>query len=292
MPYALLVALAMIGQSKPDPDQFPLALHRSMEVDDLDREILRLHDTTLLKRAQLAASQRLAQRGLVAPGDIERETSELRYQEAREAESLTYRALKVYERDVLGQVIASDERKAYALLLDWVRKQLAIAQIDVDYREYTVKQTRALLNRKAVSRHELQDAELAYNMALASLALSRSREAQVTMELTTRTGDKAYDPAEYKRLKSEYLKARLRYYEVTAEGAQRRLEIARERSRLGLIPPNEIAIFERAAADAGVSLETERKALERHEAQPATEPPKRKPGQNALRPSRAGRPMS
>lgn len=286
MPYALLVALALVVQHKPDPDQFPLALHRSMEVDDLDREIQRLHDTTLLKRAQLAASQRLAQRGLVAPGDIERETSELRYQEAREAESLTYRDLKVYERDVLGQVIPADERKAYALLLAWVRKQLAIAQIDVDYREYTVKQTRALLNRKAVSRHELQDAELAYNTALASVALSRSREAQVLMELTTRTGDKAYDPVEYKRLKTDYLKARLHYHEVTADGARRRLEVARERSRLGLIPPNEIVIFERAAADTGASLETERKALERHEAQPATEPPKRKPGQNAARPGR------
>ena len=287
MPYALLVGLALLGQSKADPDQFPLALHRSMEVDDLDREIQRLHDATLLKKAQLAASQRLAQRGLVSPGDIERESSELRYQEAREAESHSYRALKVYERDVLGQIIPADERKAYALLLDWVRKQLAIAQIDVDYREYTLKQTRALLNRKAVSRHEVQDADLAYNTALASVALSRSREAQVLMELTTRTGDKAYDPVEYKRLKSEYLKARVRYYEVTADGAQRRLEIARERSRLGLVPPNEISIFEQAAADAGTSLETERKALERHEAQPATEPPKRRPGQNALRPGQA-----
>ena len=288
MPFALIVGLALLVQNKPDPDQFPLALHRSMEIDDLDREIQRLHDTTLMKKAQLAASQRLAQRGLVARGDIERETSEVRYQEAREAETLAYRALKVYERDVMGQAISADERKAYALLLDWVRKQLAIAQIDVDYRDYLVKQNRALLNRKAVSRHEVQDAELAYNTAQANLALSRSREAQVMMELTARSGEKAYDPAEFKRLKSEYLKARVRYYEVTADGAQSRLEIARERSRLGLIPPNEISLFEQAAADAVTSLDSERKALERHESQPMTDPPKRRPGQNARREGKPG----
>ncbi len=292
MPFALIVGLAMLGQSKADPDQFPLALHRSMEVDDIDREIQRLHDTTLLKRSQLAASQRLAQRGLVAPGDIERETSELHYQEAREAEAHTYRALKVYERDVLGQVIPADERKAYALLLDWVRKQLAIAKIDVDYREYLVKQNRALMTRKAVSRHEVQDAELAYYTALASVALSRSREAQVLMELNPRTGDKAYDPVEFKRLKSEYLKARVHYYEVALEGSQRRLEVARERSRIGLIPPQEISIFEQAVADAGTLLATERKALEHHESQPSVEPPKRRPGQNARRPNPLTRDLS
>src|SRR3954467_3508327 len=110
---ALALGLALLGQTKADPDQFPLALHRSMEIDDLDREILRLHDTTLLKKAQLAASQRLAQRGLVARGDIERETSEVRFQEAREAETVAYRALKAYERDVMGQAVGPDERKAY-----------------------------------------------------------------------------------------------------------------------------------------------------------------------------------
>ena len=54
MPNALLLCLALLGQAKVDPDQFPLALHRSMEIDDLDREIQRLHDTVLLKRAQFA----------------------------------------------------------------------------------------------------------------------------------------------------------------------------------------------------------------------------------------------
>jgi hypothetical protein len=283
MPFALLVGLALLGQNLPDPDQFPLALHRSMEIDDLDREIQRIHDTMLLKKAQLAGSQRLAQRGLISRSDLEKESSDVRYQEAREAETIAYKALKSYERDVIGQAVQPDERKAYALLLDWVRKQLAIAQVDVDYREYLLKQTRALSNRKAISRQELEEAELAYNTALASLALSRSRESQVLMELAARSGERPYNPAEYRRLKTDYLKARVRYFEVSADGAKRRLELARDRSRLGLIPASEVALIERAAADALASLANERRALERHEAEAPAAPTKPRADRDAPR---------
>ena len=47
---ALILALAVLAPAQPDPDQFPLALHRSMEIDDLDREIQRLHDTLQRRR--------------------------------------------------------------------------------------------------------------------------------------------------------------------------------------------------------------------------------------------------
>jgi len=286
MPLALLAALALLGadKAKPDPDQFPLALHRSMEVDDLDREIQRLHDTVLLKRAQLAASQRLAARGLVSRGDLERESADVRYNEARESETLAYRALKVYERDVMGHAASPDESKAYSLLLDWVRKQQAIAQVDVDFRAYQLKQTKALFGRKAVSRQELEESELAFNTAQASVALSRSREAQVLMELAARNGEKPYQPAEVHRLKSEYLKARVHYYEISADGARRRLDIARERSRLGLIPSAEIALFERAARDAETSLTGERQAADRHDTERPAEPTNRRAAREPARP--------
>jgi outer membrane protein TolC len=287
MPFCLILGLALLGQAPPkaDPDQFPLALHRSMEIDDLDREIQRLHDTVLLKKSQVAASQRLAQRGLISRGDLERENAEFRYQEAREAEAVAFRSLKAYERDVIGQAVPSDERKAYSLLLDWVRKQLGIAQVDVDYRAYQLKQTRALFNRSAVNRQELEDAELAYNTAEASLALSRSREAQVLMELAARSGEKPYDPEEYHRLKSESLKARVHYFEINADGARRRLEIARERSRHGLIPASEVGLFEKGAADADASLAGERKALERHEADRPTTRPRPRGGSKPAQPA-------
>jgi hypothetical protein len=254
-----------------------------MEIDDLDREIQRLHDTVLLKRAQLASSQRLAKRGLLSRDELERETADVRYNEARESESMAYRALKEYERDVLGQSTPSDERKAFTLILDWVRKQQAIAQVDADFRSYTLKQTRALFNRATISRQELDDAELAHNTALASLAMGRSREAQVLMELAARTGEKLYNATEYHRLKTEYLKARVHYFEITTEGARRRLDIARDRSKLGLIPTNEIPIFERAAGDADKSLAAEKKALADHEASKPSDNPKPRPSVPGIR---------
>lgn len=259
---SLLLGLVLLGQSKSDPDQFPLALHRSMEIDDLDREIQRLHDTVMLKRAQLAGTQRLAQRGLVSRSDLERETSALKHEEAHEAESIAYRALKSYERDVLGRSIPADEIKAYSLLLDWIKKQQEMAQIDLDFRDYTLKQTRALYQRKAVNGHEVDDAELNYNASQANVALSRSRAAQVMMELAARKGEKSYDPSEYDKLKADYLKARVQYFEIVASGAKSRLAIAQERSRRGLIPPNEVAIFLKAKEDADASLAAEQKKLE------------------------------
>src|SRR3954463_13837176 len=115
----LSLALSSTGQAGGvDPDQYPLALHRSMEIDDLDREIQRLHDTVVMKKALLASSQRLASRGVLSRADLERETADVRYQEAREAESKSYRALKAYERDTLGHAVAPDEVRAYGLLLD------------------------------------------------------------------------------------------------------------------------------------------------------------------------------
>ena len=282
MPFALIVGLTLLGQQqayKPDPDQFPLALHRSMEIDDLDREIQRIHDTVLMKKAEHAASQRLAQRGMVSRYDLEREAADVRYQEARESESIAYRALKVYERDVAGQVILPDEPRAYSLILAWVQKQIEMAQVDVDYRAFVLKQSRMLLDRKAVTRQDYEDADLAHNTALAALALSRSREAHVLMELAARRGEKPYDPDEYFRLKSQYLKARVHYFEVTFEGARRRLDIARQRSRARQIPANELALFEKAAGDAESSYEAEVKTLTRHEADrpkgPASKPAER-----------------
>ncbi|WP_406700809.1 hypothetical protein V5E97_18640 [Singulisphaera sp. Ch08] len=261
----LLLSLALFGQVKGDPDQFPLALHRSMEIDDLDREIQRLHDTVLLKRAQLVSTQRLSQRGLVSRADLERESASLRYEEAHEAESTAYRNLKIYERDVMGRVISSDEVKAYSLLLDWVKKQQGMAQVDVDFRDYTLKQTRALYQRKAISRQELDDAEQAFNTAQASLALSKTREAQIVMELASRRGEKSYDSAEYQRLKAAYLKARIQYFEVVSAGSKNRLTIAQQRSLRGLIATDDVALFQKAVDDAENALAAERKKLEENE---------------------------
>jgi outer membrane protein TolC len=272
MTSALILGLALLAQSKPDPDMFPLALHRSMEIDDLDREIQRLHDTVIMKQAQLAATQRLAQRGAVSRSDMEREVASLRYEEAREAETRAYREIKIYERDVNGHAVPADERKAYELILDWNKAQEAIGKVDVDYRTFLLKQTQALYQRKAVGRQELEDAQLNFDMALASVSLSQSRQAQVMMELAARRGEKRFDPDDYDRLKEAYLRARIRYFENTAEAARRRYEIAQERSRRGLIAASELPIFQKSLDDADAALSTERNTLEQPDPPPTPAP--------------------
>jgi hypothetical protein len=270
---ALPLALALLAQPQPDPDQFPIALHRSMEIDDLDREIQRLHDTVLMKRSALAGTQRLALRGGVSRTDLEREVASVRYDEAREAESRAYRELKLYERDVLGHAIPPDEQRAYGLLLNWIKAQEAIGQVDVDYRNFLLKQNQALFQRKAIGRQELEEAELNYDMAVASVALSQSRQAQVLMELAARRGDKKYDAAEYDRLKTSYVQARVHYFEMIATAAHRRFAIAQERSRRGLIPASELTLFQKSLDDADVALAAERRKLEKPEPAPVTPTP-------------------
>jgi hypothetical protein len=266
---ALILSIALLAQAQPDPDQFPIALHRSMEIDDLDREIQRLHDAVLMKRSALAATSRLAQRGGISLTDFKREEASLRYEEARETESRAYRELKLYERDVLGHAIPPDEQRAYGLLLGWIKAQEAIGQVDVDYRGFLLKQNQALYQRKAIGRQELEDAELNHDTAVATVALSQSRQAQVLMELAARRGDRKYDPAEYDRLKTSYLQARIRYFEMVAAGAHRRFAIAQERSRRGLIPTSELPLFQKSIDDADVALAAERKKLEKPEPTPA-----------------------
>jgi multidrug resistance efflux pump len=268
MTTALIVGLALIAQPKAGHDLPPLALHRNMEIEDLDRELQRLHDAVLVKRSQLASTQRLAQRNLASQSDLAAETADCRLNEAREAETLSYRALRAYERDVMGGVIPADDDKAYELLLDWLRKQEAIAQADLDFRDYTLRQTRALFQKKVVSRQEFEEAGINFLMAEAAVALSRSRQAQVLMDMASKRDGRPFDEAEYNRLKTEYLKARVRYHEVVAEGARTRLDIAQERSRRGLIPANEMAIFRKADDEAEANLASERKRLDESQAPP------------------------
>jgi len=265
MPTALLVALALVLQAKADPDQFPIALHRSMELDDLDREIQRLHDSVSVKRSQYESSQRLAQRGLLSRSELERDAASLHYEEAHEAETLAYRALKEYERDVIGRAVSPDEVKAYSLLLDWLKKQEGMAQVDLKYRDYCLDQALKLLQKNAVSRQEVEDMDVSKNMAEASVALSQSRQSQVSMELAARRGEKSYDPAVYERLKTDYYKARIHYFEIVARGAKNRLNFAMERSRRSLIPVEEVNIFRKALADAEANLAAERQKLEQNQ---------------------------
>ena len=168
----------------------------------------------------------------------------------------------------MGRVISSDEVKAYSLLLDWVKKQGAMAQVDLDFRDYTLKQTRALYQRKAIGRQELEDAELAFNTAQASLALSKTARGADRDGTGLAARGKIVRLRRVSAAQSLLPQGRIQYFEVVTAGSKSRLTIAQQRSARGLIAPQDVALFQKAVDDTEAALAAERKKLEEHEAAP------------------------
>ena len=154
MPTALILALALLAQPQPppDPDQFPLAVHRSMEIDDLDREIQRLHDTVLLKRASARPDPAPGAAGLVSRSDLEREPAVAplrRGPRGRIAGLPCPEGLRARRPGHASCPPTSPRRTTSCSTGSRSRRRMA--QVDIDYRGFTLKQTRALYQRKAVS---------------------------------------------------------------------------------------------------------------------------------------------
>jgi hypothetical protein len=282
MSIVLLLGIALTTQARP-AGLSPIDLHRSMEIELLDREIQRRHDTALYTRGRLTTAQRLAGRATSSQAQLERISLDLRSQEAMEVELKALRALKVQERDVLDGAGAAELTKAYDLLLDWVRAREAVARIDVERRESELERTRTLNRTRGATRQGLEDAELAHRASLAGLAELQTREAQVVMERAGSAGPKVSEPATIERLKTDYLQARLRSAQIQAENAGRRLEIARDRVRLGLMPQAELSIFEKAAVEATTRREAAKKASEAPPVRLDAEPGKPLSVRDALR---------
>ena len=78
--------LVELEVEKADPDNYPLALRRSIEVDDLVRAIRRQHNVVLIKKALLDTTRRLARRDAISPAELEQAIADIRYQEAWEAD--------------------------------------------------------------------------------------------------------------------------------------------------------------------------------------------------------------
>ena len=248
---ALVLTCQLPPAAKEPGGLAPFALKRTIEIDDLEHEVQRLHDSVQQKKAHLGDSQRIVGRGAMSRADLAAEYSACRLEEAREGESAAYLALKVQERDVIDRAAPPDEAKAYELLLEWLRKQEIIAQVDVDYREYILKQSRALFQRKAIGRQDLEEDELKLMISRTSVTLSQARQGRVALERAERKGD---DPAETKRARAESFQTAVRYGETVADLAHRRLDLAQDRSKRGLIPANELAIFQQGVKDADASL--------------------------------------
>ena len=87
MCFTLIFAIAVTAQANTRPDDAPIELERGFEIEMLDREIQRQHDTVLVQRGKHTTAQRLTQRGVASLGDVKRASLDLQFHEAREGRS-------------------------------------------------------------------------------------------------------------------------------------------------------------------------------------------------------------
>lgn len=260
MSIAFWISLVLAGQPAADApaNRTALAAHLSFEIDDLDNEIKRHQGALRMAQERLASTQRALERGTASRSELETVTTDLRALEAREAESIAFRALKAYDRDVQNGAIAHDEDQAYALVLDLLRKQEAMAQVELVSKTNRLRQQDALVARGAGSQAELANAELDYDTARMHLALSQARQAQLTLEHGQR---KRAAAAEAAGLRTACLQARVRYYEIAGGIAKSRLDMARDMQRHQRMTPSDVDYYQRRFDEADRLLEAERKRM-------------------------------
>ena len=256
----------------------PLALARLVEVEDLEREIQRLEDGVKMKRPHLAASKRLQQRGAVSDAEVEREESDLRFDESRLAETRAFRELKQYELEVLIGKRAVDDRESFRLVLAWLEGSEEIARVDAEHRAYELERELFLLKRNAVGRVEAQIVAINEAQARATLALSRTRTARVRIEIAERAGDPAPKTARYRQMAVGYQHLRVAYAEAAVETWRKRLDYTAGRVEAGVMSRDDERTIAEALADAESMLKRERDDLEKLMKAPLDADPKPLPG--------------
>ena len=131
--------LGQAARPGPDPDQFPLALHRSMEIDDLDREIQRLHDTVLAEAGRSSPPPSGSpSAGVVSRcGPRARDRRRSATRRPARPRSLAYRELKIVRaRRHRPTPSPPTSRRPTACCSTGSRSRRRSAQVDVDYRDY------------------------------------------------------------------------------------------------------------------------------------------------------------
>jgi hypothetical protein len=264
-----VLGIVFLGQApaeKAKPKLAPLALHLGIELDDLDLEVRRQHRAVLAARNRVEQTERAARRGVVSPEERQQVIADLRYQEAKEAEVLAYRAIKIYERDVLSGQVAPDAAKSLDLLVDLIKAQEAMAQADLDFRALILDHNQQLLQRGTISRQERDTTQLDYDVGRHNVALCEARLALVALQRGQLGIPNERHPSEIRRLKLDYLRARIRYYEIGADLAKLRFEMARDRLRINRISAEEVKDYETSYRDATAAVEAERKRLDNPDA--------------------------
>lgn len=256
----IALAVPVDGPAAADGDNlFPLTLHRTMELDDQLREIRRQHDQVTARRAQFQNTRGLFERNLVSREQFERERADLKFQEAREAELVAYKDIKVFERNALDGSGPSDPTTGSRLLLNLLSKQEAMARVEMEYRGLRLQREQALYERNATSRLQRDLALIDFETARGNVEISLARQAQVAMELAARSGQLPEARELYEKHRDDYFQARIRYGEVRVSGLKRRLEFARQSRDAGLTNAVEFEMLERMLHDAQEDLEADRK---------------------------------
>ena len=258
---ALTLALAGPVEANPQPGKAPLALLLSLEVEDMDRDIARQHEIALASRQRLSQAQRAAQRGIASTDEVEQEAADSRFQAARETEMAAVRALKAYQRDVLGGDAKADLDGEYALVLGVLASQEATARVEAAFRAFKFKQAQALSRRGAISKAERDAAEVEAGNAQAAVALMKTRQARLAWEQARGPVRKPADRAEVRRLERAYLRLSADHAAIVAEVARARFEQARDRARPGATPA-ELEPLQKARDAALAALDADRKRLD------------------------------
>ena len=192
--------LTELDIEKADPENYALALRRSIEVDDLDRAIRHEHHEVLLWKAWLDSARQLARRSAISPAELEVAVAKVAFHEALEAERIACRALIAHDRDTYGWAIPFDGVKEYTLSLDWWQRSQDLAQVVAELCASWLAQDRKLFECKATSHLNWVQSCLAFDEARAKLASIQAEQARISWKLAALTDQAAIDPTELLRL--------------------------------------------------------------------------------------------
>jgi CHAT domain-containing protein/tetratricopeptide (TPR) repeat protein len=220
--------LTELDIEKADPENYALALRRSIEVDDLDRAIRHEHHEVLLWKAWLDSARQLARRSAISPAELEVAVAKVAFHEALEAERIACRALIAHDRDTYGWAIPFDGVKEYTLSLDWWQRSQDLAQVVAELCASWLAQDRKLFECKATSHLNWVQSCLAFDEARAKLASIQAEQARISWKLAALTDQAAIDPTELLRLRITSSRASVRYHTTMVSRSRTALEKAEE----------------------------------------------------------------
>jgi CHAT domain-containing protein/tetratricopeptide (TPR) repeat protein len=254
--------LAELDLEKADPQDYALAMRRSIEADDLDRAIRRQHHEVLLAKAHLDTSQRLAARGAICPAELDEAIARLRYLEATEGERVACQALIAQDRDTRGWAIPPDGEREYSLRIDWAKRKLDMARVKADFYASRLARDRKLFGCKVIGEADWAVSCRAVEAVRAEVAMREGGLAELSWKLAVLTGEAPVDPAELLRLRIAGVRASVRYFEANTAWGKSRLVRSEVMFRQTLLTGIELQRRRETCDDSEAALTVARQRLD------------------------------